>query len=248
MGTEEAAQVISTALKDRRNGSLMRHELAYILGQMQIHSISNTLISLLSDETEDVLVRHESGEALGALGSLDYLPILQQFVNHERPEIAETCQIAVDLIQYRHNNNSTNSAGLYLSVDPAPPMNDDTNNKSISDYKEILLNPSLSLFDRYRAMFTLRDMNSDESALALVEGFNDSSALFRHEIAYVLGQMQRPVTVPGLSIVLNNLNEHEMVRHEAAESLGSIGTLECEEILNLYRDDNKQVVKESCLV
>lgn len=127
-------------------------------------------------------------------------------------------------------------------------MNDDTNNKSISDYKEILLNPSLSLFDRYRAMFTLRDMNSDESALALVEGFNDSSALFRHEIAYVLGQMQRPVTVPGLSIVLNNLNEHEMVRHEAAESLGSIGTLECEEILNLYRDDNKQVVKESCLV
>ena len=97
-------------------------------------------------------------------------------------------------------------------------------------------------------MFSLRDLNSDESALALVEGFTDSSALFRHEVAYVLGQMQRIVTIPGLSAVLNNLNEHEMVRHEAAESLGSIGTRECEEILNIYREDNKQVVKESCIV
>jgi deoxyhypusine monooxygenase len=91
-------------------------------------------------------------------------------------------------------------------------------------------------------------MNSNEAALALVDGFSDSSALFRHEVAYVLGQMQREVTVPGLSAVLNNLAEHEMVRHEAAESLGSIGTPECEEILASYRDDSKQVVKESCIV
>jgi deoxyhypusine monooxygenase len=59
MATTEAAEVISLALKDRRNGSLMRHELAYILGQMQITSIDKVLISLLSDETEDILVRHE---------------------------------------------------------------------------------------------------------------------------------------------------------------------------------------------
>lgn len=59
MGTVEAAEVISLALQDRRNGSLMRHELAYILGQMQISSIDNVLISLLCDETEDTLVRHE---------------------------------------------------------------------------------------------------------------------------------------------------------------------------------------------
>lgn len=168
-------------------------------------------------------------------------------MNHQAPEIAETCQIAIDLIRYRQSTSSQDipNAGIYLSVDPAPPMND---TKTVAECREILLNPSLSLFDRYRAMFTLRDMNSNEAALALVDGFSDSSALFRHEVAYVLGQMQRPVTVPGLSAVLNNLSEHEMVRHEAAESLGSIGTPECEEILALYREDAKQVVKESCLV
>jgi deoxyhypusine monooxygenase len=171
--------------------------------------------------------------------------VLEQFVNHHAPEIAETCQIAIDLIQFRLKNADNTSAGIFLSVDPAPPM---TESKSIAECRDILLNPSLSLFDRYRAMFTLRDMNSNEAALALVDGFSDSSALFRHEVAYVLGQMQREVTVPGLSIVLNNLTEHEMVRHEAAESLGSIGTPECEAILASYRDDSKQVVKESCIV
>lgn len=37
----------------------MRHELAYILGQMQIQTVSSTLIELLTNESEDVLVRHE---------------------------------------------------------------------------------------------------------------------------------------------------------------------------------------------
>lgn len=188
----------------------------------------------------------KSAEALGAIGKFEYIEVLEKFVSHEAPEIAETCQIAIELIRYRQSHtNETAHAGIYLSVDPAPPIND---RKSVAECREILLNPSLSLFDRYRAMFTLRDMNSNEAALALVDGFSDSSALFRHEVAYVLGQMQREVTVPGLSAVLNNLSEHEMVRHEAAESLGSIGTPECEEILALYRDDTKQVVKESCLV
>ena len=37
---------------------------------------------------------------------------------------------------------------------------------------------------------------------ALVDGFQDTSALFRHEIAYVLGQIQSPLSSNGLSQVL----------------------------------------------
>lgn len=36
---------------------------------------------------------------------------------------------------------------------------------------------------------------------AIVDGLGDKSALFRHEIAYVLGQMQHPLSVDGLSEV-----------------------------------------------
>lgn len=95
-------------------------------------------------------------------------------------------------------------------------------------------------------MFTLRNINSDDSALVLVKGFTDASALFRHEIAYVLGQMERTVTIPGLSEVLKNHSEHSMVRHEAAEALGAIGGKEVELLLQGYRLDDDVVVKESC--
>jgi deoxyhypusine monooxygenase len=104
------------------------------------------------------------------------------------------------------------------------------------------------LFDRYRAMFSLRNRNTQEAALALAEAFSDSSALFRHEIAYVMGQMENPATVPSLKKVLMDHTEHKMVRHEAAEALGAIGTTECEEILRVYLKDSQQVVRESCEV
>ena len=71
------------------------------------------------------------------------------------------------------------------------------------------MDPSLSLFERYRAMFSLRNLNSDDAAMALVNGLQDGSALFRHEIAYVLGQMQRPMTATALIAVLERKDEIE---------------------------------------
>lgn len=247
MGTTEAADVIATALKNRNDGSLMRHELAYILGQMQIPSFSGVLASVVDDEDEDILARHESAEAIGALGSMEFLPLLERYCDHPAPEISETCRIAVDLIKWRNRESSTETtSGSYLSVDPAPPFQ--AGSKTVQDCENILKDESLSLFERYRAMFTLRNMNTDESALALEAGFADSSALFRHEVAYVLGQMQRGCSVEGLAKVLRQDGEHEMVRHEAAEALGAIGTEQCREILSAYEEDSAVVVKESCHV
>ena len=42
--------------------------------------------------------------------------------------------------------------------------------------------------------------------------------------------------------------EHDMVRHEAAEALGAIGTTECVEILTKHRSDEAEIVRESCEV
>lgn len=52
-------------------------------------------------------------------------------------------------------------------------------------------------------MFGLRNICASESeaVLALCDGFGDSSPLFRHEIAYVLGQVQSSVSIPALSKV-----------------------------------------------
>ena len=39
-----------------------------------------------------------------------------------------------------------------------------------------------------------------------------------------------------------------MVRHEAAEALGSIATPECLPILKKFSQDKERVVRESCIV
>ena len=176
--------------------------------------------------------------------------VLSKYCNHKSPEISETCQIAIDLINWRKSAQETISSelgtgSLYLSVDPAPPIH---GKLSVKELEGKMMDLSSSLFERYRAMFSLRDMNSDASAVALLSGFQDSSALFRHEVAYVLGQMQRSVTIDGLSKVLQDEQEHRMVRHEAAEALGAIGGAEVEVLLNKFKTDCEAVVMESCEV
>lgn len=127
---------------------------------------------------------------------------------------------------------------------------------SIPELESILLNTSTPLFKRYRAMFALRDLASPPdlptavpAVEALARGFSDPSALFRHEIAFVFGQLSHPASIPSLTATLANLKEESMVRHEAAEALGSLGEEEgVEETLQKFLNDPEQVVRESVVV
>lgn len=51
-------------------------------------------------------------------------------------------------------------------MDPAPPAV----SKSVSELRSDLLNESLPLFERYRAMFALRNLGNEEAVLALGDG------------------------------------------------------------------------------
>jgi len=92
------------------------------------------------------------------------------------------------------------------------------------------------------------NVGGKEAIDALAEALNDNSALVRHEIAYVLGQMQDPQAVKALSKSLALASEHPMVRHEAAEALGAIGSPDTVLLMRQYAMDSEQVVKESCIV
>ena len=119
-----------------------------------------------------------------------------------------------------------------------------------------MLDVKSSLFERYRAMFALRDLSSPPNiptALpaikALAAGFTDPSALFRHEIAFVFGQLSHPASIPSLIATLSNREEESMVRHEAAEALGSLGDEDgVEDILRGFLNDPEQIVRESVVV
>jgi deoxyhypusine monooxygenase len=69
------------------------------------------------------------------------------------------------------------------------------------------------------------------------------------EIAFVFGQLSHPASIPALTAALSNLQEASMVRHEAAEALGSLGEEDgVEDTLKKFLDDKEQVVRESVIV
>jgi deoxyhypusine monooxygenase len=132
----------------------------------------------------------------------------------------------------------------YGSVDPAPP----SPSASLSELTNRLCDENLPMFQRMRAVFSLRNERSNEACLALCEGFSSKSALLRHEIAYVLGQMQNSAALPSLIERLEDDQEHVMVRHEAAEAMGAIGDRTVLPILKKFSLDPLPEVSESCIV
>lgn len=110
------------------------------------------------------------GEALGAIGTPEVFKILQRFTNDSAVEVAETCQLALERVKWLESKEKIEAltTNPYSSIDPAPPATE----TNIENLKNILLDEKKTLFERYRVMFSLRNMNNVESALALTEGEN----------------------------------------------------------------------------
>ncbi|MCL4123305.1 UNVERIFIED_CONTAM: hypothetical protein GTU68_050847 [Idotea baltica] len=245
LGGASSIAEISSAFSD--SSALLKHELAYCLGQMGDVAAIPILTQILEDTKQEPMVRHEAGEALGAIGCPSVEGLLERYSKDPVVEVAETCQLALARLRWLKSEESKSNnfnSEHFLSVDPSPPS-------AQSDLEQLgksLLDETLPLFDRYRAIFSLRNLNTAESAKVLAKGFQSSSALFRHEVGFVLGQMASEGVVRELAEVVRNRAENEMVRHEAAEALGSIATEEAMRVLNQYLSDEARVVKESCQI
>ncbi|EGD79777.1 deoxyhypusine hydroxylase [Salpingoeca rosetta] len=244
LGGQRSIELINQCFEDE--SALLKHECAYCLGQMQDDVALPYLSKVLEDEQQDVMVRHEAAEALGAIGNPASLDLLLEYTDAPQPEISETCQIAADRIRFQQQKNEAPTADAkFLSVDPAPAAPEDT---PIPDLRATLLDTSKPLFERYRALFALRNIGSEDAVKAIVDGFQDKSALFRHELGYVLGQLQHPAAIEGLKARLEDGAENYMVRHECAEALGSIAHDKCLPVLKAFAGDSSRVVRESCIV
>ncbi|KAK3678048.1 deoxyhypusine hydroxylase [Recurvomyces mirabilis] len=211
--------------------ALLKHELAYCLGQS------------------------------GALGDRCSLDLLRQRRDDRSEEevVRETCDIAIERIEWEHSEAGKAERlkqSDFASIDPAPPLAHTNTAPSIPEYEHTLLDTSLPLFKRYRAMFALRDLASPPdlptaipAVQSLARGFSDPSALFRHEIAFVFGQLSHPASIPSLVETLSKTSESSMVRHEAAEALGSLGDeAGVEDVLRMFLNDPEQVVRDSIVV
>ncbi|ROT79601.1 Deoxyhypusine hydroxylase [Penaeus vannamei] len=200
LGGDTAIAAISQCFDDP--SALLKHELAYCLGQMGDVKAIPKLIEVLKDVQQEPMVRHEAGEALGAIGDPSVLTLLREYSKDPVVEVAETCQLAVGRIEWLQSEakerEKFESDGKFLSVDPTPPSTETSTEK--------------------------------------------------HEIGYVLGQMASDAVVDELAAVVRDEKENEMVRHEAAEALGSVATERAMAVLKDYLGDEARVVRESCEV
>ncbi|EGC29543.1 hypothetical protein DICPUDRAFT_158856 [Dictyostelium purpureum] len=232
------------ALNDK--SALLRHEIAYCLGQMENDHALSVLIDLVKNHDEHPMVRHEAAEALGAIGNPIALETLKEHSTDKVREVSETCQLALSRVEwYTENEPESIDNKVYLSVDPAPPLPTGTNHESLCKQ---FLNQELDIFNRYRALFSLRDCGDEKSVLALCEGLKDSSALLKHEVAFVLGQLQHRAAIDSLTTCVLDESESAMVRHEAAEALGAIASTETVPLLEKLLHDKEPIVSESCAI
>ena len=61
-----------------------------VLDQLEVPHMAHNL----------AMVRHEAAEAMGAIGDRNAIPTLEKFREHSQPEIAESCVVALDLMEW----------------------------------------------------------------------------------------------------------------------------------------------------
>lgn len=99
-GTSAAIDAIAAAFTSP--SALLKHELAYCLGQTKNVACVRHLRAVLEDDRQDAMCRHEAAEALGAIGDRGSLSLLLRLRDAQSvPEVVrETCEIAAERIAW----------------------------------------------------------------------------------------------------------------------------------------------------
>ena len=100
--TQTTAAIDAIAAAFKSPSALLKHELAYCLGQTKNMQAVPYLRKVLEDRGEDSMCRHEAAEALGALGDVGSLEIMEAMKDDkdEPTVVRETCDIAIDRIRW----------------------------------------------------------------------------------------------------------------------------------------------------
>ena len=117
---------------------LLKHEVAYVLGQMRLENAIETLINVLSNSLENEIVRHEAGEALGNFFYRDdIVDALEINCRCRCIPVEETCYLALQKIKMKSNYVSP-----FDSRDPALPLE----GMNLDEAKRIFLNDKECLY------------------------------------------------------------------------------------------------------
>lgn len=262
IGSFESVKALENALLKEPSSDLLRHEICYAFGQMisaegnreEIERFVNTEIFDKSDKWASIVL-HEAAEALGNISNENNIKLLEKFVNYDDEIIKETCELAIENLKWLKITDNGVLEGFsegnkyYCTNDPAPPFNFERDAK----YKDIKLLEKIlqegSTFDKNRAIFTLRNLGTEEAIDALCSCYTEKfTPLLKHEVSFILGQMAEIASkaLSKLEEVLQDENQDPIVRHETALALGEIS--KGKDLLQKYSLHSNQLIAESCII
>lgn len=113
--------------------------------------------------------------------------------------------------------------------------------------RSVLLSKNIPLSVQLRALYFCRDLPQKDATEVLLSALDVHHETFlRHEIAYVIGQSGCVDASDTLERLLEDTSEDPMVRHEAAEALGAIGSKNSLELIKKYSTDQCRAVSDTC--
>ena len=77
----------------------------------------------------------------------------------------------------------------------------------VNKFGNILNNKDERLSTRFRALFSLKNLNGEKAIDQIARCFDDTSALLKHELAYCLGQMKSNYALKALQNCLDDHNQ-----------------------------------------
>jgi deoxyhypusine monooxygenase len=118
-----------------------------------------------------------------ALAKIEWDNSLEGRTHHSTPTLEDRCVLCTCFTP-----SLSCLCRAYTSIDPAPPTSgllkgkpapEDLSLSTIESLRAALTDPASPLFERYRTMFALRNIGTDEAVDALASGFSDDSPLFK---------------------------------------------------------------------
>lgn len=212
----------------------------------------------MQDTDHSDFVRHEAIEALDDISEDTSLKVLESLKEQQTGLVYETYYLKKKQIEWEKATDHGKTEGIDLKAslfdsDPAPWYNykTDTRYADVGFLQRILLDDvNNDLFERYRALFTLRELNTEESLMAICQCFMEAhlscSDLLKHQAAFVVRQMESLNKAAG-PILLKYVNSHDvspLVVHEVLVTLGWI--IEDKALITPFLKHPDLLVSESC--
>ncbi|CBZ51187.1 putative PBS lyase HEAT-like repeat domain-containing protein [Neospora caninum Liverpool] len=211
LGCQDAGEPLLKILKDTSEHEMVRHEAAEALSALGYETSLPVLQEVAADESVPLTVRQtcelsvhslltkiEEKHAAEGTSPAPLTPsraATSASSPADVPAAGEEGAVQAkndeDLWWIREENAYRDRQ--FNTIDPSEPYPNCTE-EDLPWLTAQLLNDEEKLWSRYRALITLRNLNSPTATamLALVLSRDASSALLRHEIAFVLGQLRIP--------------------------------------------------------